>query len=150
MKTSDGYIRRDAILISKRLRVVLQCELKHFWQYDPVIRDIDRVRDASVLSTFLRGGGVTEEVFDYNWYGLFFGYGHIHNSCGEVWRSAKSVELRRLIANRLPEHERQKLHIFAEIQNHAQSCSGLLTPQSANIPERKQFWLAYLLEELQK
>lgn len=150
MQTSAGNIRRDLILISQKLRLVLQCEFKHFWQYDPVIRDLERVRDTTVLHTFLRAGGILDDVFEYDWCGLFLGFGHIHNSFGEIWKSAKSAELSSLIAERIPEHEKEKMITFAEFQKGPRTQSGLMTATATNIPEKKQFWLAYFLQELEK
>jgi hypothetical protein len=150
LKTPSGNIRRDAILISHKLRLVMQCEFKHFWQYDPVIRDLERIGDASVLDTFLRGGGVPDEVFDYDWYGLFLGFGHIHNSCREMWKSAENNQLSEALAAKLPEHEKQKLESFVKIQRHTNSNSGIITTSSQDVPEKKQFWLAYYLRHLEK
>lgn len=148
MKTVAGNIRRDAILILPPLKTVIQCELKHFYEYDKALADIDRVRNAENVDTFLRAGGVKQEVLSYDRFGLFLGYGKIYNTCGLWWRSGESADHRSAAEAQLSENEKLTLDKVTEIYAYEGSVSGMMSNEGSDIPAEKQFWLAYFLQQL--
>ncbi len=146
IKTTSGNIRRDAILVLPRQNAVIQCELKHMYNCEAALRDVERVSNEDDLDQFLAAGGASKELLGFSRYGLFMGYGQICNTCGTWWRSGESQEQRQYAEERLEHNEQRFLDQVAEIYSRQNATVGLRCDEDKFSSRGKAFWLAYFFQ----
>jgi hypothetical protein len=136
-----GRESRDLLIINSKDKWVIQFEVKHLYQYDKALLDLERVYRLKPLNEFFERINPDHEINEFTKYGLFVGFGN--NNDDKWWLSPTSPENKKIAEEHLGGYiTKENYELLSSYYNKHNSKCGHFKKNESN-----DFWLVYYFVE---